>query len=256
MSVVNSEVPPSPSLRGASEEVNASETQLKFTPLHAEAAEKYARWFKLEMNRGCEGRAAFLCEQLKARPNPWGIGLWKDAETEKIAKRCAEIFIEFLDKCPNDRLIPQDSMTMVAALNDTGDMDDVFAVQDIEYEFGCRIPDNFYTDETTFGDFVECVKAGRGKVQPQTEKATAGGWLSSFGFVAFLFLSWVIIPGFAFYKLGVSIWSIINEGWSACPVKDLIQESIVVLICLGVWGMILWAVIKRRKGPDPRITKM
>ena len=95
-------------------------------------------------------------------------------------------------------------MTMVAALNDMGDMDDVFAVQDIEYEFGCTIPDDFYTDGTTFGDFVECVKAGRGKVQPQTEKATAGGWLS----------------------------------------------------CLGVWGMILWAVIKRRKGPDPRITKM
>jgi len=97
---------------------------------------------------------------------------------------------------------------------------------------------------------------GSGPSDSQTGKATAGGWLSSFGFVAFLFLSWVIIPGFAFYKLGVSIWSIINEGWSACPVKDLIQESIIVLICLGVWGMILWAVIKRRKGPDPRITKM
>ena len=30
----------------------------------------------------------------------------------------------------------------------------------------------------------------------------------------------------------------------------------IVLICLGVWGMILWAVIKRRKGPDPLFTKM
>ena len=94
MSVDNSEVRPSPSLRDASEEVNASETQLKFTPLHAEAVEKYSRWFRFEMNRGCDGRAAFLYEQLKARPNPWGIGLWKDAETEKIAKRCAEIFID------------------------------------------------------------------------------------------------------------------------------------------------------------------
>ena len=251
MTVVNSEVRPSPSLRNASEEVNASETQLKFTPLHAEAAEKYARWFKLEMNRGCDGRAAFLYEQLKARPNPWGTGQWKDAETEKIAKRCAEIFIDYFDKCPNDRLIPQDRMEMVAALNDTGDIADVMAVQDIEYEFDCTIPDGFYTDETTFGDFVECVKTGRGKVQPQTEKAAGRGCLSSFGFGAFLFLSWVIIPGFAFYKLGVRIWSIINEGWSACQVTDLIEESIIVLVCLGVWGMILWAVIKRRKGKPP-----
>ena len=256
MSVDNIEVRPSPSLQNASEGVNASETQLKFTPLHAEAAEKYARWFKLEMNRGCEGSAAFLYEQLKARPNPWGIGLWKDAETEMIAKRCAEIFIEFLDKCPNDRLIPQDSMTMVAALNDMGDMDDVFAVQDSEYEFGCTIPDDFYTDETTFGDFVECVKAGRGKAQPQKENGTAKGWFSCFGLCVFLFLCWGVIPGFVFYKLGVRIWSIIHDGWSACPVKSLIGESIAAFVCLGFFGILTWSFIKRRKGPDPRITKM
>ena len=256
MSVDNSEVPPSPSLRDASEEVNASETQLKFTPLHAEAAEKYSRWFKLEMNRGCEGRAAFLYEQLKARPNPWGIGLWKDAETEKIAKRCAEIFIDYFDKCPNDRLIPQDRMEMVAALNDTGDIDDVMAVEEIEDEFDCTIPDGFYTEETTFGDFVECVKAGRGKAQPQEEKGTAKGWLSSFGLCVFLFLCWGVIPGFVFYKLGVRIWSIIHDGWSACPVKSLIGESIAAFVCLGFFCILTWSFIKRRKGPGPRITKM
>ena len=78
-----------------------------WTPLHAEARENYSRWYKLETNAGHEGRAKFLCEQLKMRPSPWGKGLWKDEETEKIAERCAQIFVENFLECPNERLIPQ-----------------------------------------------------------------------------------------------------------------------------------------------------
>ena len=31
-----------------------------------------------------------LKQQLKSRPNVWGIGLWPDAEHEEVAKICAE----------------------------------------------------------------------------------------------------------------------------------------------------------------------
>ena len=72
MSVVNSEVPPSPSLQNASEGVNASETQLKFTPLHAEAAEKYSRWFKLEMNRGVRGKGRISIRTVEGASEPLG----------------------------------------------------------------------------------------------------------------------------------------------------------------------------------------
>ena len=64
----------------------ASES-IQWMPLHAEAREKYSYWYKPELNPGCEGRAKFLYEQLKARPSPWGKGLWKDEETEKIAEK-------------------------------------------------------------------------------------------------------------------------------------------------------------------------
>ena len=64
---------------------------IQWTPLHAEAREKYSHWYNPELNPGCEGRAKFLYEQLKARPSPWGRGLWKDEETEKIAERCASL---------------------------------------------------------------------------------------------------------------------------------------------------------------------
>ena len=57
---------------------------IQWTPLYAEAREKYSHWYKPELNPGCVGRAKFLYEQLKARPSPWGKGLWKDEETEKI----------------------------------------------------------------------------------------------------------------------------------------------------------------------------
>ena len=57
---------------------------IHWTPLHAEARENYSHWYKPELNPGCEGRAKFLYEQLKAQPSPWGKGLWKDEETEKI----------------------------------------------------------------------------------------------------------------------------------------------------------------------------
>ena len=93
---------------------------IRWTPLHAEAREKYSHWYKPELNPGCVGRAKFLYEQLKARPSPWGKGLWKDEETEKIAERCAQIFVENFLECPNEHLIPQDPMEMVIALNGNG----------------------------------------------------------------------------------------------------------------------------------------
>ena len=33
-------------------------------------------------------------QKMSKRGNVWGIGLWPDAETEKVARQCAEIFEE------------------------------------------------------------------------------------------------------------------------------------------------------------------
>ena len=88
----------------------------KWMPLHAEAREKYSHWYRPETNAGHEGRAKFLCEQLRIRPSPWGKGLWRDEETEKIAERCAQIFVENFPRCPNEHLIPLDPIALVALL--------------------------------------------------------------------------------------------------------------------------------------------
>mgnify|MGYP003322876223 FL=1 len=197
-------------------------------PLYAEAREKYSHWYKWELNPGCEGRAQFLYEQLKARPSPWGKGLWKDEETEKIAERCAQIFVENFLACPNERLIPQDPMEMVMALNDTGDLEDVEALVQIEREFSCKIPEECFQAERTFEEFVEYVKDGKGKTPPD-----AAGCLWGFGLLSVVL---VVLPCYCAYRVygELAIW--LSEGWEQVEVGSLIGHSIgaVIGLCCGV----------------------
>ena len=58
-----------------------------------------------------------LKQQLKSRPNVWGIGLWPDAETEKVARQCAEIFEEQFG-LPNSSLVPDDSVMVLETWGD------------------------------------------------------------------------------------------------------------------------------------------
>ena len=50
--------------------------------------------------------------RLTERGNVWGIGLWPDAETEKVARQCAEIF-EKQFGLPNSSLVPDDSVMVL-----------------------------------------------------------------------------------------------------------------------------------------------
>lgn len=225
-----------------------------FTPLHAEELEKYERWYCLEPNSGWGKRAKILYEQLKVRPNPWGVGLWKDGDTEEVAKRCAEIFIENFLECPNDRLVPQDRMEMVFALNDSGDLEDVEAIDQIESEFECKIPKEFFTSEKTFADFVECVKAGRGKTP--LEEVTTKDWLSLSWWLAVLLFLVVGLPSYAIYRLCIDIRTIVLEGWSDVSIGSIIAESFGAAAGLYVVVGIVWAFLKKDGDPDSRITKM
>ena len=221
---------------------------IQWTPLHAEARENYSRWYKPELNPGCEGRAKFLYEQLKARPSPWGKGLWKDEETEKIAERCAQIFVENFLECPNERLIPQDPMEMVMALNDTGDLEDVEAIDQIESEFTCKIPEEFFQKERTFEELVECVKKGRGKAPPEklTVKDTAGCLLGC----AMLSLSFVVLPCYAAYRVYSELVTGFSEGWEQVEVGSLVGHSIGAGFGLFIAVVVVIAMFRK----DKRIT--
>ena len=209
-----------------------------------EVNEKEVRPRRFEMNPGCAARAEILYEQLKARPSPWGKGLWKDEETEKIAERCAQIFVENFIECPNEHLIPQDSMEMVLALNDTGDLDDVEALQQIENEFACVIPQEFFTEGKTFADLVELVKDGRNKVKPRKLAIDdlVIGVIGIFVLVGLVFVLPIWCGVSVYFDVSVGV----SEGWSV----NLLVSVVGKLIGVGVSVIFLIQVLKK----DKRIT--
>lgn len=209
-----------------------------------EVNEKEVRPRRFEMNPGCAARAEILYEQLKARPSPWGKGLWKDEETEKIAERCAQIFVENFIECPNEHLIPQDSMEMVLALNDTGDLDDVEALQQIENEFACVIPQEFFTRGKTFADLVELVKDGRNKVKPRKLAIDdlVIGVIGIFVLVGLVFVLPIWCGVSVYFDVSVGV----SEGWSV----NLLVSVVGKLIGVGVSVIFLIQVLKK----DKRIT--
>lgn len=213
-----------------------------WAPLEVDEREVHPRRF--EMNPGCAARAEILYAQLKTRPSPWGKGLWKDDETEKIAERCAQIFVENFIECPNEHLIPQDSMEMVLALNDTGDLDDVEALQQIENEFACVIPQEFFTEGKTFADLVELVKEGRNKAKPRklTIDDFAIGMIGIFVLVGLVFVLplWCAISVYFDISVGAS------RGWTT----ELVASVVGKLIGVGIGVFFLIQGFKK----DQRIT--
>jgi len=204
-------------------------------PLHAQELEKYARWYDLEPNSGWGRRAKDLYEQLKARPNPWGIGLWKDEETEKVAKRCAEIFVENFMRCPNDHLIPQDRMCMVEALDDLGDLDGPEAFRGIEEEFGCQIPEKMFNNQITFAEFVDFLVKGQGKNPPERHprKDLVYG-VFALCFIVMLFIG---LPFWGLCSAYGDIRDLCVAGWHW-------SDAAVVTVKLLLSGVALLAVVK------------
>ena len=226
---------------------------IQWTPLHAEAREKYSHWYRPETNAGHEGRAKFLCEQLRIRPSPWGKGLWRDEETEKIAERCAQIFVENFPRCPNEHLIPLDPIALVAELSDADDFEDVEALHQIEDEFACKIPEDFFQSEKTFGDFVECVRNGRGEQKVGTERAVASDGLGCFGTAVVFALFFVGFPCFwlfCVYKVIVGVMTGLTEGWTDVSIVALSIQGLVSCLDSYILVSVIWSLIRG----DKRIT--
>ena len=100
-----------------------------------------------------------LKQQLKARPNVWGIGLWPDAEHEKVAKICAEGF-DFGYTCGTINFIPDDPLNLIGDLDAAHDLCGAEAVFAIEFDLGLTIPDSALSD-CTFGEMVRQLVALR-----------------------------------------------------------------------------------------------
>ena len=102
-----------------------------------------------------------LKKQLAMRPETWGLGLWPDEETKKVAIICAE-HLSANYGCPDDKLIPEDSMGLIAAVDPLCDFDD-YAVVDVESEFECELDPALFR-QGTFRDLVDAVVKARNTV--------------------------------------------------------------------------------------------
>lgn len=108
-----------------------------------------------------KGLSRAIKQQMESRQNVWEVGLWPDVETEKVARRCAEIFGEELGLPA--AFVPEDSIWLLVKDYDDGVQ---FACEVIADEFGCEFdwPKLNARKLLTFGDLVEIAKAGKGKV--------------------------------------------------------------------------------------------
>ena len=109
-----------------------------------------------------------LRQQLKSRPNVWGIGLWPDAEHEEVARICAEGF-NFGYACDSINFIPDDPLNLIGDLDAAHDLSGVEAVWAIERELGLTIPESALND-CTFGEMVRQLVALRRMSQKNGSK--------------------------------------------------------------------------------------
>ena len=181
-------------------------------------------------------------KRLTERGNVWGIGLWPDAETEKVARQCAEIFEEEFG-LPNSSLIPDDSVMVLQTRGDG--LDACEAVVALEDAFGCvingeklgKIREN---GDVFFKDVVAAVLETRGtkpvKHPPPEPGLPKPKGIAGLGCLVLLFLaSW---PVGVVVLLGV-VASLLIDCCGAGSAK------IVMGVAIAAWGVISLLVIRK-----------
>ena len=169
-----------------------------------------------------------LKQQLKARPNVWGIELWPDAEHEGVARICAEGIADGY-ACESINFIPDDPVNLIADLDAAHDLCGVEAVMAIEFDLGLTIPESALSD-CTFGELVRQLVALRQKRigeglpvisdEELTDRlkercvtacgpTTVGGEIATAVEIAKLFLPWRLFPGFFPWLFALSLFAVV-----------------------------------------------
>lgn len=180
-------------------------------------------------------------QKMSKRGNVWEIGLWPDAETEKVARQCAEIFEEEFG-LPNSSLIPDDSVMVLQTRGDG--LDACEAVVALEDAFGCvidgeklgKIREN---GDVFFKDVVAAVLEMRGtkpvKHPPPEPGLPKPKGIAGLGCLVLLFLaSW---PVGVVVLLGV-VASLLIDCCGAGSAKIVIGTTV------AAWGVIAVLVIR------------
>lgn len=105
---------------------------------------------------------ADINRQLATRPEVWGVGLWPDAEIERVARGIAELWVSYGD-VKRAAFIPDDKLRII----DFADCEwglVTSTLTGIEREFNCKIAvEELRCDsQMTFGDLARMVKEREG----------------------------------------------------------------------------------------------
>lgn len=155
----------------------------------------------------CKESLEELNRQLAARPEVWGVGLWPDEESEKIARSLAETLNDTVD-VPVPALTPSDSMVAINALDLEWEMVTMLLAE-VQGRYGCKIDIKEISarPNMTFGEFVAMVKdrkAPQGAVDPEKVLKEVGqlrrviildhlGWLLVFPAVAVTYVVGMVV---------------------------------------------------------------
>lgn len=105
---------------------------------------------------------AGLDAQLSSRPLVWGVGLWPDNETERLAKVCAGELAEQLGlKCSS--FIPEDSISFLKEIIGDENIEDVFLFMEAATGKAGEWTSIDFGQNVTFRDVVLAIKAGKPK---------------------------------------------------------------------------------------------
>ena len=180
--------------------------------------------------------------RLTERGNVWGIGLWPDAETEKVARQCAEIFEEEFG-LPNSSLVPDDSVMVLQTRGDG--LDACEAVEALEDAFGCvidgeklgKIREN---GDVFFKDVVAAVLETRGTKpvkhpppEPGISKSRDGACMGCV--ILFLIACWPVIV----------IMALASATFLICNHCSAVCSKIVVSVVITLWISIVAFVVYR-----------
>lgn len=196
---------------------------------------QYSAYYDWEAERQIKKR-------LTERGDVWGIGLWPDAETEKVARQCAEIFEEEFG-LPNSSLIPDDSVMVLQTRGDG--LDACEAVVALEDAFGCvidgeklgKIREN---GDVFFKDVVAAVLETRGTKsvkhpppEPGSSKSRGGACMGCV--ILLLIACWPVI---AIMALASATFWICNHCSAVC-------SKIVVSAAITLWISIVVFIVYR-----------
>lgn len=183
-----------------------------------EQASAFRRWWAKRWDGGNSLLRKSLLYQLRQRPDIEHKDLWTDEVERQISAYCLRAFKECLG-LPNERLIADDPLEMVASIDGEG-FEDV--LKDLEQKFRFIFDQDVWKVVKTFGDLVRYVREHQGSAAlAELQKRYRIGWgYSTIGWLVFFgvigcFIYKVIEVGKAVTRSGeLDFWQIIGLVFS------------------------------------------